>query len=197
MLDAKLRPLIDPPLNSAGKGLAKAGFSANAVTMIGLISGLAGAFAIYSGIFWLALLLIISNRILDGLDGAIARVTGKTAFGGYLDIVCDFIFYISVPLSFGFADPQNMPYALALVSAFTLTGVSFLAYATIATQHGLATDAHRREKFLLQHRNRGGCGNHPVFLTHVPVSVGVHDIGRHLYRAVRGNGVAAQFAGMA
>ncbi|MEL7274379.1 MAG: hypothetical protein AAGK33_13200, partial [Pseudomonadota bacterium] len=36
----------------------------------------------------------------DGLDGAVARATRKTDFGGYLDITCDFLFYGAIPLAF-------------------------------------------------------------------------------------------------
>ena len=43
MLDARLRPLIDPPLNRVGAALARAGLTANALTFAGLALGLAGA----------------------------------------------------------------------------------------------------------------------------------------------------------
>lgn len=147
MLDAKIRPLIDPPLNAAGRALARAGFSANGVTILGLLVGLGGAGAIFFHQYELAFALVLASRILDGLDGAIARATRKTAFGGYLDIVCDFIFYAAVPLAFGFADPQNLPYALVLVSAFTITGISFLAFAVTAAEQGASTSAHGQKSF--------------------------------------------------
>lgn len=147
MLDAKIRPLIDPPLNAMGRTLARAGFSANAVTLLGMIVGLGGAGAIYAGHFGLAFCLVLAGRILDGLDGAIARATRKTAFGGYLDIVCDFVFYVSVPLAFGMANPEHLPAALVLVSAFTVTGISFLAFAVTAAEQGAETDAHGEKSF--------------------------------------------------
>ena len=31
--------------------------------------------------------MIILNRVADGLDGAVARSTGQTDFGGYLDLL--------------------------------------------------------------------------------------------------------------
>ncbi len=147
MLDAKLRPYIDPPLNAVGRKLAGFGISANMVTVAGLLVGLGGAFAVYVQNYWWALLLIILSRVLDGLDGAVARATKKTAFGGYLDIVADFIFYVSIPLAFGYADPHNMPFALALIAAFTITGISFLAYAVTAAEQGAATEAHGEKSF--------------------------------------------------
>ncbi|MFW5634125.1 MAG: CDP-alcohol phosphatidyltransferase family protein [Erythrobacter sp.] len=147
MFDAKLRPLIDPPLNRAGRALARLGVTANALTIAGLALGLAGAGAIASGAIGAGLALILANRLIDGLDGAVARVRGPTAFGGYLDIVADFAFYVSVPLGFGvLADANTLP-ALVLVASFVLTGVSFLAFATIAATRGEETAAHGRKSF--------------------------------------------------
>lgn len=147
MFDARLRPLIDPPLNAMGRGLARAGITANQVTLTGLAIGLGGAVAIAERQFWMALALVIASRLLDGLDGAVARARGKSDFGGYLDIVSDFAFYVAVPVGFGFADPANLPFALVLVACFTVTGVSFLAFAVLAAQRGLETTAHGEKSF--------------------------------------------------
>jgi phosphatidylglycerophosphate synthase len=147
MFDARLRPVIDPPLNRLGFALAARGVRANALTLIGLGFGLAAAVAIGFGAFGAALALILLNRLLDGLDGAVARAAGPTAFGGYLDIVADFAFYVSVPVGFGFVSPANLPYALILVASFVLTGVSFLAFAVVAAQQGHETRAHGRKAF--------------------------------------------------
>ena len=147
MFDAKLRPLIDPPLNRLGSALARRGVTANAITFLGLALGLAGAAAISGGYFGAGLGLILANRLLDGLDGAVARANGPTVLGGYFDIVADFAFYVSVPLGFGLVDPANTQAALVLVASFVLTGVSFLAYAVIAAERGARTDAHGRKSF--------------------------------------------------
>jgi phosphatidylglycerophosphate synthase len=147
MLDAKLRPLIDPPLNAVGRVLAGAGVSANGLTFAGLALGLAGAGAIALGQIGWGLALIIANRLLDGLDGAVARVRGPTDLGGYFDIVADFAFYVSVPLGFGILSSANTLPALVLVASFVLTGVSFLAFAVIAGKRGATTEAHGKKSF--------------------------------------------------
>ena len=147
MFDAKLRPLIDPPLNRLGSALARRAVTANAITFLGLALGLAGAAAISGGYFGAGLGLILANRLLDGLDGAVARANGPTVLGGYFDIVADFAFYVSVPLGFGLVDSANTQAALVLVASFVLTGVSFLAYAVIAAERGARTDAHGRKSF--------------------------------------------------
>ncbi len=147
MLDAKLRPLIDPPLNRAGRAIAGVGVTANMLTFTGLVIGFGGAVAIAFGHFWLGLALIIANRLLDGLDGAVARASAPTDLGGYFDIVADFAFYVSVPLGFGVMASANTLPALVLVASFVLTGVSFLAFAVIAAQRGDMTDAHGKKSF--------------------------------------------------
>ncbi len=147
MFDARLRPLIDPPLNAAGRALARAGVSADAMTLAGAAVGIGAGIAIAHQAWWLGLALIALNRMADGLDGAIARAGGGSDFGGYLDIVCDFAFYVAVPLGFGLADPANLVAALVLVASFTLTGVSFLAFAVHAAKRGETTAAHGTKSF--------------------------------------------------
>jgi phosphatidylglycerophosphate synthase len=147
LLDAKLRPLIDPPLNRAGRLLAGAGVTANALTFSGLALGFAGAGAIALGHIGWGLALIIANRLLDGLDGAVARARGPSDLGGYFDIVADFAFYVSIPLGFGILAPANALPAAVLIASFVLTGVSFLAFAVIAAKRGTTTEAHGKKSF--------------------------------------------------
>jgi phosphatidylglycerophosphate synthase len=147
MLDARLRPLIDPPLNALGRALARAGVTANALTFTGLALGLAGAAAIALGQIGWGLALILANRLLDGLDGAVARARGPSDLGGYFDIVADFAFYVSIPLGFGILAPANTLPAAVLIASFVLTGVSFLAFAVIAAKRGASTEAHGKKSF--------------------------------------------------
>ncbi|MTI43056.1 CDP-alcohol phosphatidyltransferase family protein [Roseibium hamelinense] len=142
MFDAKIRPLIDPPLNKAGSVLAKAGISANAITLAGFVIGLAAAGLISHGLFLAAFACIVLNRLADGLDGAVARHTRKTDSGGYLDITLDFVFYGAIPLAFAVYDPQaNALAACALLFSFYANGSAFLAFAIMAEKRGLSTDA--------------------------------------------------------
>ena len=164
MLDAKLRPLIDPPLNVAGRVLAGLGVTANALTFTGLALGLGGAAAIAFGEIGWGLALIIANRLLDGLDGAVARVRGPSDLGGYFDIVADFAFYVSVPLAFGILSAANVLPALVLVASFVLTGVSFLAFAVIAAKRGEETQAHGKKSFFYSTGSAEGTETIAVFI---------------------------------
>lgn len=147
MFDARLRPLIDPPLNVAGRWLARHGVSANSATILGMLIGIGAAYAVAQGLFYVGLALILVNRIIDGLDGAIARASTLTDFGGYLDIVGDFVFYVAIPVGFALVATQNQLPALILAAAFALTGTSFLAFATLAAKRGVETSAHGRKSF--------------------------------------------------
>ena len=142
MLDARLRPWIDPPLNALAEPLVRAGVSAEAVTWAGCGLGLAGAVAIAIGAPGLGLGLFVLGRLADGLDGAVARRTALTDRGGFLDIVCDFLVYAAVPLAFAVADPAgNALAACALLASFIASGVAFLAFAALAAKRGLETTA--------------------------------------------------------
>jgi phosphatidylglycerophosphate synthase len=149
MLDGLMRGVIDAPLNQSGRWLAARGASANAVTLAGLALGLTAAGLIWAG--WsgiLAALVLLSSRLADGLDGAVARARGKSDFGGYLDIVCDFAFYGAVPLAFVLRDPDANGVAGAfLLFSFYVNAATFLGYAILAEKHGLETRS-RGEKSL-------------------------------------------------
>jgi phosphatidylglycerophosphate synthase len=139
MLDAALRRLIDPPLDAAGRRLAAIGLGADAVTLGGFAVGLLSVPLIAAEHYAAGLVAILANRLADGLDGAIARHRGPTDFGGYLDIVCDFLVYAAVPFAFALARPENAVPAAFLVLSFVGTGSSFLAYAIIAAKHRVET----------------------------------------------------------
>lgn len=141
MLDASARRLIDPSLNRMGAAMARQGYTANAVTLMGLALGLIAAGLIAAGFAIAALVPLLASRLADGLDGAIARATQRTDFGGYLDIAADFLFYGSIPLAFVIADPANNGLAGAfLLTSFYFNGTSFLGYAILAAKQGQETE---------------------------------------------------------
>ena len=149
MLDGMIRDVIDAPLDRGGRWLAARGASADAVTLVGLVLGLASAMLValgYSGALVAAL--VLASRLADGLDGAVARARGKSDFGGYLDIVCDFTFYGAIPLAFVLADPaKNGAAGAFLLAAFYVNGATFLGYAIFAAKRGMETRS-RGEKSL-------------------------------------------------
>jgi phosphatidylglycerophosphate synthase len=140
MLDARLRPIIDPILDRQGAVLARAGLGADAVTAAGLALGLLGAGLVALGASGWAVLPLLLGRLADGLDGAVARATRKTDFGGYLDIVADFLFYGAMPMAFVWLDPAaNGAAGAFLLASFYVNGTTFLGYAILAERRQMTT----------------------------------------------------------
>jgi len=140
MLDGLARRLFDPPLDRMGRALAARGVAADALTFAGLAFGLGAAMAIALRADALALAALALNRLLDGLDGAVARASTRTDRGGFLDIVLDFTTYGAVPLAFAVRDPDaNAVAAAVLLFSFYVNGATFLALAAAAAKRGLET----------------------------------------------------------
>lgn len=143
MIDAYIQPVQRRLLAPFAGLLVRAGVSADRITVVGFLIGLAAVPALALGFTTLALVLILANRVSDGLDGAVARRTAPTDRGAFLDIALDFVFYALVPVGFALADPAtNALPAAVLVAAFVGTGSSFLAFASVAAQKGLTADAY-------------------------------------------------------
>ncbi len=148
MLDGTLRQRLDPLLDAGARRIAATGISANAITVAGLAIGVLAAGAIAAQWYLAGLVLLLVSRLCDGLDGPVARITGKTDFGGYLDITLDFAFYGVIPLGFIIADPSaNALAGATLIFSFYVNGASFLAFAIMAEKRQLSTSA-RGEKSL-------------------------------------------------
>ena len=139
MIDRHLQPLLKAAYRAPARSLVRRGVSADTLTLAGFAVGLAGSAAIASHHFGLGLFLVLANRVVDGLDGAVARQVGPTDRGAFLDIALDFLFYASVPLGFAFADPAaDGLAAAALLFGFVGTGSSFLAFAAVEARRGAA-----------------------------------------------------------
>ncbi|MCG8498646.1 MAG: CDP-alcohol phosphatidyltransferase family protein [Enterobacterales bacterium] len=134
MLDAKVTPFIKPLLKPLIRALDSKGVTPNQATIIGFIVGILALPFIILNWWDIALGCIILNRLFDGIDGELARYQqSSSSAGGFLDICLDFLFYASVPLAFGIANPVEwgVP-AMVLLATFIGTGSSFLAFAIAA-----------------------------------------------------------------
>lgn len=148
MLDRAIQSAIKPLLTRAARKLVAAGIGADAITVTGFVVGMAAAVAIAFQAYLLGLALLLTSRLMDGLDGAVARATQPTDRGGFLDITLDFLFYASIPLAFAFAHPaQNALPAAVLLAAFIGTASSFLAFAIVAEKHRLESTAFPDKSF--------------------------------------------------
>lgn len=126
MFDRQIQGFLQKPLIIIGKQLIKF-ISPNQVTFIGLSMGLISTILIFFEIYNFALFFLILNRICDGLDGVMARLTKPTKKGAYLDIVFDFIFYSLFVLAFGLSNENYLIFSLILLFCYVGTATTFLA----------------------------------------------------------------------
>lgn len=137
MIDARILPLQKAALQPVAERLAHRGVKADQISLVGFLAGVGAFIALCFGQWLAALLLILANRVLDGLDGAVARIQGPTDRGAYLDIALDMVFYALIPLGFAVAAPDvNALPAAVLIVSFVGTGSSFLAFSAVAAKLG-------------------------------------------------------------
>ncbi len=148
MLDKWTLQLIKRPLNTCASALHKLGVHADVVSITGFCIGMLAIPCLSQQWYNAALVCILLNRILDGIDGALARLTKATDAGGFLDICLDFVFYSGVVFGFALADPINNALAgSALIFAFIGTGCTFLAFAIMAEKRNIKNIAYPNKGF--------------------------------------------------
>jgi phosphatidylglycerophosphate synthase len=144
MFDRLALKATKPAVDYLARRIHAGGYTAVQVTLASFGFGMASAVLIAAGHSFIAVVPLLFGRLLDGLDGAVARLTTPTDRGAFLDISLDFLFYAAVPLAFATIDPLA---AAVLLAAFIGTGTSFLAYAIIAEKRGEKSMAYPSKSF--------------------------------------------------
>lgn len=147
MIDDFLRERFRTPVDRTGEWLARRGVPAEALTVAGFLVGVAGCVAVVGEFYGLALVCLAFNRLADLLDGAVARATRVTDWGGFLDILLDLLIYSGFVLAFAVGRPDNALAAAVLIFTFLATGASFLAAANIAARRGLTREPPEKKSF--------------------------------------------------
>jgi len=127
MMDKALRIPKERVLQPLTKPLAHV--SPTTLTFIGLGVGLAAAVAAAFTQPYLALSLWIVNRIIDGLDGELARATQtQSDLGGYLDLMVDLTIYAAIPVGLTIAQVSfgNWLALAVLLSVFYINAGSWM-----------------------------------------------------------------------
>jgi phosphatidylglycerophosphate synthase len=148
MLDTRMRAMLGPVLEAAGRRLAAAGVPPAALTAAGWAAG-AGACAATALRAWpVALGLWLASRLLDGLDGPTARAGFPTDAGGFLDIVADFSVYAGIILGLAVAVPGARLACVALLTAYYISGTAFLALSSLAERRRQRLGDNRSLRFI-------------------------------------------------
>ncbi len=119
-------------------------FTPLALTLLALVAGLGSAVAASRAAWRLALALWLLNRLLDGLDGTVARVTQRqTDFGGYLDILLDFVVYAAMPIGIAVALDTRAVWlaAVVLLASWFVNAASWMYLAAVLERRGAGASA--------------------------------------------------------
>lgn len=114
--------------------------SPNTVTFLSLTTGVIAAIFLVEKWYLWGLLVWLGSRLLDAVDGLLARVHGtQTDFGGYLDILADFVVYSIIPIALVLANPTLERYlALAfLLAVYYLNTASWMYLAAILEKRAI------------------------------------------------------------
>lgn len=150
MFDGALRRWYAPALEAPGRSLHRMGFSAGGVTLIAFIAGLGAAGALLLGRPAIALLLWWLNRVLDGLDGVLARASGTSSdLGGYLDFLGDVVVYASLTATLAYLHPEASVAFLVLLALLSVNYAAHLSLGTLMEKQAMAGGRERRTLLLV------------------------------------------------
>lgn len=111
----------------------------NALTLMSLAVTLGAAALAWAGLPLIALTAWLAGRLLDGLDGSVARQRGQaTDLGGYLDMLADTIGYAAVPIGVALAVDRTSGWIAVsvLLGAFFVNTISWTYLSALLEKRG-------------------------------------------------------------
>ena len=135
MIDEPFRQWLARRASAPAAALARAGITANQITVVAAVLGLTAAALVAVQLTGLGIALWLVSRLLDGFDGIVARLSGQSSlFGGYLDITLDMLAYSAMAIAFAIAMPADvvlwmlvlLGYVLAITTTLALSKVTLL-----------------------------------------------------------------------
>ncbi len=142
MFDNLLRIPKEKVLEPLAKSMP--GVSPTTITSTACLIGVASGVAAAGGQYGAALGLWGMNRLLDGLDGTIARVNGRQSdLGAYLDLVLDMVVYAAIPLGMTFSlnVPGNVWALAVLFASFYINSATWLVLSSLLEKRNMGARA--------------------------------------------------------
>lgn len=143
MFDLEYRLFMEDFLRPLAKILSPY-ISPNQMTLIGFTFGLLSCVFNYYTVEYLAFVCFFLNRVLDCLDGIIARVSNRQSdFGGYLDIIVDFIVYALLPITSVLSNPSYTSFTLLsiLLSSYYVNSASLFMLSALLEKRNLGSES--------------------------------------------------------
>ncbi len=123
MLDTTARQFVQPLFDTIARACMRVGISANALTIIGMLVGVAAAGLVAAEYYVAGFVVLWVSGVLDAADGTLARLTKPSPLGAILDITFDRVVEISmiVALAVRFVDARFALLILAGVIAIAMS----------------------------------------------------------------------------
>ncbi len=129
MLDARTRQMFSGPLEAMARAIVQTGVPANGITFVGFGLGLIGVLFVATDALVLGAIFLGLNRLVDGLDGIVARKTGPSAVGEFLDAVFTHVLFAGMAFAFIVARQQ-----FGLAGGFLLFSLLTVAVTDLGTR---------------------------------------------------------------
>lgn len=145
MFDRFLRPVKEQVISPLAGAVASR-VHPTTITVVAFGVGVGAFVCLLQEEMLLCALLWLLGRLLDGLDGAVARRSGKQSdLGGYLDIVLDIVAYALIPIGMALTFPtQAVLIAVAVLLAVFYVNIASWMYLSALTEkrraQGLRTE---------------------------------------------------------
>lgn len=127
MLDTHARRFVDPLIAALARGLKRLGLSANLVTILAMLLGVAAAAVVAGGSAWIGVGLLWLSGLLDATDGALARMTQSTPVGAILDITFDRVVEIAMIVALAWDFPEARLLLVILAGTIAIAMSLFLS----------------------------------------------------------------------
>ncbi len=124
--------------------LTPPGVPPTAVTAAAAVPGIGAAVAAGAGAPALAVGLWLLNRLLDGMDGAIARARGRgSELGAYADMMLDVAVYAAIPLGIAVNQDSRAGWiaVAALLATFYVNAISWSYLSALLERRGAGAAA--------------------------------------------------------
>lgn len=156
MLDTHARKYVQPVIRRTAREFLKLGLSANQVTWIAFVLGIASGILVYLGLPVVAVAALWVSGFLDAVDGSMAREQNRMSpWGTVMDVTFDRIVELGIIISLAIRFPHAQLLLLLLTTGIVFSMTVFLTVGALSENKGMksfyyqAGLAERTEGFIL------------------------------------------------
>jgi archaetidylinositol phosphate synthase len=127
MLDTNARKYVQPLFDVIARTCQRVGISANALTIAGMLIGVAAAVLVANGHLIAGFAVLWLSGLIDAADGTLARLTTPSPLGAILDITFDRVVEVSMIVALAWRFPEARFELLILAGIIAIAMSLFLS----------------------------------------------------------------------